>query len=112
MTDMTDAARRWADSIDADGPPLGSYNCLTLTKLLRDLALTIDRHDLDMKEHDEQLVVALSETVVGAMRESMAEAIAEAEVNGYKRQIDERLAAALVQASYKPVVPGLMGDLI
>ena len=66
----------------------------------------------DTTAHDEQVIRTHAETVMATLREAMQDAIAEAEVRGYKRQIDERLAAALVQASYKPPVPGLMGDML
>lgn len=65
-----------------------------------------------LERHDVEVIRTHAETVMATLREAMQEAIAEAEVRGYKRQIDERLAAALIKASYKPPVPGLMGDVM
>lgn len=97
------AAPMWIAKLK-NAPILTELDAETLARLLTDLT--------DTKLHDEQVVRVHAETVMGTLRKAMVEAIAEAEVRGYKKQIDERLAAALVQASYKPVVPGLMGDVM
>lgn len=94
---MIIAAQFWANQIEG-GMDLVESDRSTLARLLRDLSGTIEKGmtPADLKAHDEEVIRVHAAAVMSTLRETMTEALVEAEMRGYKRQIDERLAALLV----------------